>query len=71
MNFNYRGINLNEFYLHKMVIERNDVNDNWPRVYKKESNVIQSQDLHQYKFHQFIYQLLCLTFSYSLKFNIF
>jgi len=46
MNFNTRVIRLNDFYLHRMVIERDDVKDNWPRVYKKEINAIQSQDLY-------------------------
>ena len=46
MNFNPRGIRLNDFYFHRMAIERDGVNGNWPRVYKKEINAIQSQDLY-------------------------
>jgi len=46
MNFKFRGIRLNDFYLHILVIGRDEVNVMIKSVYEKESNTIQSQDLY-------------------------
>jgi len=45
MNFKSRGIRLNNVYLHRLIIGRDDVNIMIKSV-EKEINTIQSQDLH-------------------------
>jgi len=45
MNFKSRGIRLNDFYLHILVIGIDDINI-WLRIYEKESITIQSKDLY-------------------------